>query len=221
MARVGVILSGCGVYDGGEIHESTLTLLSLAQRGARVVCAAPDMVQRRVVDHVTNQSVPGAPRNVLAEAARIARGDIVALSTLSADALDAVFVPGGLGAALNLSDYALSGADCEVIPELRSLLGAMFAARKPVGALCIAPPALARVLQERGVTGARLTIGNAEEHAANIEKMGQRHVMCAADACVVDEEHRIVTSPAYMLAGDIAELARGIDAAVAALLGMV
>lgn len=218
MATVGLLLSGCGVYDGAEIHESTLALLALVRAGATVVCTAPDIAQSGVVDHVRQSPVEGASRSVLSEAARIARGNIRPTAELGAAELDALFLPGGFGAATNLCDYASKGAQCTVEPSVRSLVETMIDAGKPVAAVCIAPPLLGRVLQLRGVQGARLTIGNDPEHAARIEAMGHVHIDCPANGCVVDEEHRIITSPAYMLAADIAQLATGIDATVEALL---
>lgn len=218
--KIVVILSGCGVNDGAEIHEATLALLSLAQRGAQVTIAAPDIPQRRVFDHAAGREVPDQSRNVLAEAGRIARGAIRNLAELDPAEFDGVFLPGGYGAALNLSDLALAGAGIRVDPTTASFLLRAHAAGKALGAVCIAPPILAKVLADAGVRGARLTIGNDPGTADVIRALGQVHVDCAADACVVDKANRVVTGPAYMLAGDIAELHRGIDAAVTALLAL-
>ncbi len=215
-----VILSGCGVNDGSEIHEATLALLALAQRGAIVTIAAPDIPQRRVFDHAKNREVDGETRNVLAESGRIARGEIRNLADLDPTAFDGVFLPGGFGAALNLSDLAMAGANVKVEQTTASFLTRAHAAGKVLGAVCIAPPILAKVLSDAGVKGVRLTIGNDVGTADVIRALGQEHVDCVATACVVDKEHRVVTGPAYMLAKDISELHRGIDATISALLAL-
>jgi enhancing lycopene biosynthesis protein 2 len=218
--RVAVILSGCGVFDGSEIHEATLSLLALDQRGAEAVIAAPDAPQRRVFDHSAGAEVAGESRNCLVEAARIARGKIVPVPALDVASIDAVLLPGGFGAALNLSDLAIAGGGLTLEPTTARFLAAAHAAGRPLGALCISPPLLARVLKDAGVTGARLTIGNDPGTAAAIEANGQVHVACAGDSCVIDRANRVVTCPAYMVAGSIAELWKGIDAAVEALLAL-
>lgn len=218
--KIVVILSGCGVNDGAEIHEATLALLALAQRGASVTIAAPDIPQQRVFDHAANAAVPNETRNVLVEAGRIARGTISNLADLDPTEFDGVFLPGGYGAALNLSDLAAAGAGIQVEPTTAAFLTRAHQAGKVLGAVCIAPPILAKVLSDAGVKGVRLTIGNDVGTADVIRSLGQVHVDCAAESCVVDKEHRIVTGPAYMLANGIAQLHRGIDTAVTAFLSM-
>jgi len=218
--RVAVILSGCGVFDGSEIHEATLSLLALDRRGAEILFAAPDIPQAKVHDHGQGQDVPGETRNVRTEAARIARGPVRALDALHAKEVDAVLLPGGYGAALNLSSLARDGAMMALEPTLARFLEEARQARKAMGALCIAPPILAKVFHDAGVRGVRLTIGNDPGTAAAIEALGQVHVPCAATSFVADPDHRVVTSPAYMLASGIGELWTGIDAAVGALLEM-
>lgn len=215
-----VILSGCGFNDGAEIHESTLALLALAQRGATVTMAAPDIPQRRVFDHAAGAEVPTETRNVLVESGRIARGEIRNLADLDPADFDGVFMPGGYGAALNLSDLAVAGADIHVDPTTAAFLTGALKAGKVLGAVCIAPPIVAKVLADAGVTGVRLTIGNDAGTADVIRSLGQVHVDCGAESCVVDKEHRVVTGPAYMLAKGIAQLHRGIDAAVSAFLAL-
>ena len=218
MVKVGVVLSGCGVFDGAEIHESVLMLLALDRAGAEVVCAAPDVEQMHVIDHVSGEET-GETRNVLVESARIARGDIVDLARLGAGEIDALMFPGGFGAAKNLCDFAVAGAECSVNPEVARLVREMLEARKPIAAVCIAPAMMAAVLRDAGLAS-ELTIGDDATTAASLEAMGARHVACPTDEFRVDEEHRIITSPAYMLAGGIAELARGIDCTVDELLRM-
>ena len=215
--KVGVILSGCGVFDGAEIHEATLTLLSLARNGAEAVIMAPDIPQFKTVNHLIQKDVD-EKRNVLVESARIARGQIRPVADVDPGTLDTVIMPGGYGAALNNSNFASAGADMEVNADVAALLKAVYQQGKPLGAMCIAPPILAKVLQDMGVTGARLTIGTDTQVASAINAMGQTHVECEATSCVKDEEYRVVTTPAYMLAKDIAELWEGIDCAVRELL---
>jgi enhancing lycopene biosynthesis protein 2 len=213
--KIGVILSGCGVYDGAEIHEAVLTLLALDRRGAEAVICAPDMPQMHVVNHLTGRVEEGATRNVLVEAARIARGKIRAVEQVSADELDGLILPGGFGAAKNLCDFAVKGKDCTVHPGVARLVEAVHAQGKPVAAVCIAPALLARVLGQEAPT---VTIGDDAGTAAAIEAMGARHATCPVTETIVDRDRKVVTGPAYMLAKSISEAAEGIDKAVGALL---
>jgi enhancing lycopene biosynthesis protein 2 len=215
--KIGVVLSGCGVYDGAEIHESVLTLLALDRRGAEAVLCAPNVPQMHVVDHLSGQVVEGATRNVLVESARIARGAIRDIATMKADELDGLVLPGGFGAAKNLCDFAVKGADCGVHPEVARLVREVHAQGKPVGAVCIAPALVAKVL---GKEKPRLTIGTDEATAKGLEAMGATHVACAATELAVDRERKLVSTPAYMLGKSISEVAEGIDKAVGALLDM-
>jgi enhancing lycopene biosynthesis protein 2 len=217
MPRVAVVLSGCGVYDGAEIHEAVITLLALDRAGAEVVCAAPDIDQAHVVNHVTGEVAVGERRNVLVEAARLARGKVVDVATLDAKTLDAAIVPGGFGAAKNLCTWAFVQDECTVDAGVARLIRDLHAAKKPLGFACIAPVIAAKVL---GAVGPRLTIGSDPETAASIERMGGRHVACSPREVVVDRERRIVSTPAYMLAGGIAEAAEGLERLVSAVLEM-
>lgn len=217
MAKVAVCLSGCGVFDGSEIHESVLTLLALDQAGAAYVCCAPNVDQSTVVNHLTRKPALGERRNVLVESARIARGLIEDLANVHARDVDALIFPGGLGAARNLSSFAVDGPDCSVHPEVERLIGEMIDAGKPVGAICIAPAMLARVLGRRGLKAA-VTIGTEVQTATAIEKMGARHQECGCTSFVVDSAHRVVTTPAYMLAKGPAEAFEGIRGLVGEIL---
>ncbi|WP_061707061.1 isoprenoid biosynthesis glyoxalase ElbB [Pseudenterobacter timonensis] len=206
MKKVGVVLSGCGVYDGAEIHESVITLLALARQGAQAVCFAPDKNQSEVINHLTGEPM-AETRNILIEAARIARGAIQPLSQAKADELDALIVPGGFGAAKNLSSFASQGSECHVDASLQALAQQMHAAGKPLGFICIAPALLPKIFD----FPLRLTIGTDIDTAEAIEEMGGEHVPCPVDDIVVDEENKVVTTPAYMLAEDIAQAATGIE----------
>jgi len=215
--RVGVLLAGCGVFDGSEIHEAVLTLLALDRAGAEIVCTAPDIDQMHVVNHLT-QEVANEKRNVLVESARIARGEIRDLAGVTAGDLDALIVPGGFGAAKNLSDFAVKGADATVNPEVARILREMIDARKPVGAICIAPATLTRALSD---LAPEVTIGSDVATASAIEAMGGRHCTCSVDAICVDEKHRIVTTPAYMLGPGIKDVAEGIEKLVKRIVSMI
>jgi enhancing lycopene biosynthesis protein 2 len=209
MPRVAVILSGCGVFDGSEIHEAVLTLLALDRAGAQYQCLAPNRPQLHVVDHLTKKPVAGDSRNVLTESARIARGDIKDLATVTADPFDAVILPGGFGAAKNLCNYVEQGEKCELEPGVARFLKAMHQARKPIGAICISPVLLARAFGARG--SPKVTVGTDPDTANKIEAMGSEHISCPVDDFVVDMDYRMVTTPAYMLARSIKEAATGIE----------
>jgi len=218
--KIGVVLSGCGVYDGSEIHEAVITLLAIDRNGAEAVCMAPNIAQMHVVNHLTGEVASGETRNVLVEAARIARGKIKDLATVKATEIDALILPGGFGAAKNLCDFAVKGADCSVNPEVARLIREMVAAKKPVGAVCIAPAILSKVLGSDKLPH-QLTIGTDAGTAAALTGMGSQHVQCPAREFVVDKANKLVSSPAYMLAGGIAEAAEGIEKCVKALIGLI
>ncbi|WP_122210124.1 isoprenoid biosynthesis glyoxalase ElbB [Pseudomonas viridiflava] len=204
--KVAVILSGCGVYDGAEIHESVLTLLRLDQRGAQVQCFAPNIAQHHVINHLTGEEMPET-RNVLVESARIARGEVKDLLEADVNDFDALIVPGGFGSAKNLSDFAYQGQACQVNAALLALAEAFALAGKPVGLMCITP-ALAAKIYGPGVI---CTIGNDPETAAAITKMGGEHQDCDVSEIVEDEARKLVSTPAYMVAKSISEAAAGIN----------
>ena len=205
--KVGVLLSGCGVFDGAEIHESVITLLTLDRAGAEIVCMAPDMEQLHVINHLT-QEVTDEKRNVLVESARIARGEIKDLKDVKASDLDALIIPGGFGAAKNLSDFAVKGPDATVHKEVKRILQEMLTAGKPIGAICIAPTTLVRALSDKSP---EVTIGNDQGTAEAIAAMGGRHKVCSVDMICLDENNNIVTTPAYMLGPGIKDVAAGIE----------
>ncbi len=216
--RVGVLLSGCGVLDGSEIHEAVLTLLAIDGNGARWIAIAPDQPQSAVVNHAAGKEAAGETRNVLVESARIARGAAKNLRDVKAADLDAVILPGGFGAAKNLSTFAAKGKDCTVDPEVARLLKEMHAAKKPVGAICIAPAVLAKVFGSDHKP--QLTIGTDAGTAAALEAMGAKHRKCQVSEICVDRENKFVTTPAYMLAQRISEAAEGIGRLVQEVLRM-
>ncbi|MBI5547255.1 MAG: isoprenoid biosynthesis glyoxalase ElbB [Deltaproteobacteria bacterium] len=214
--RVGVVLSGCGYLDGSEIQEATVTLLALDREGAKVRAAAPDVEQMHVVDHRLAQPTQ-EKRNILVEAARIVRGQIVPLDELHACDLDALVVPGGYGVAKNLCSFAVDGPRLQVHPEVERVVREMHAARKPQGFICIAPMIAAKVL---GSHHPRLTIGNDPQTATTVRELGGEHVECPVDEIVVDEVNLLLSTPAYMLGPTIAPVAAGIERLIARLLVM-
>ncbi|MBB2494013.1 isoprenoid biosynthesis glyoxalase ElbB [Aquipseudomonas ullengensis] len=205
--KVAVILSGCGVYDGAEIQESVITLLRLDQRGAQVQCFAPNVAQMHVINHLSGEEMPES-RNVLTESARIARGNVEDVRTLAVEHFDALILPGGFGVAKNLSNFAVEGANCSVQPDVLAAAQAFAQAGKPIGLICISP-ALAVKIFGAGVTA---TLGSSEDPAAAaLVSMGGVHEECAVEDVIEDQAHKLVTTPAYMLAQSIAEAASGIN----------
>ena len=206
MINVAVVLSGCGVYDGAEIYESVLTLMQLDKHEVNVQAFAPDIPQAHVINHLTGEPMAGESRNVLVEAARIVRGEIKALSEANADEFDAVIVPGGFGAAKNLSGFAFDGAEMSVNPEFLAFANAMHAAKKPIGVICIAPAMAAAICGD----GVKCTIGCDQDTATALAAMGAEHCDRNVDEVCVDEANQLVTTPAYMLAENISQAAQGI-----------
>jgi enhancing lycopene biosynthesis protein 2 len=216
--KIGVLLSGCGVMDGSEIHEATLTLYFLDKRGAEYICMAPNKDQLDVMDHIAGKPLP-EKRNVMLEAARIARGKILDVKNVNADALDAIIIPGGFGAAKNLCTFAKDGADCAVDEDVAKLLKELNKKQKPIGALCIAPALIARLFGP-GLS-AEVTIGTDPGTAFALQKMGAKHTKAQVDEIVVDSKNRIVTTPCYMLAQSIKEVGAGIEKLVAKIMEMI
>lgn len=211
--NVAVILAGCGNMDGSEIHEATLSLLALDQAGAHVQCFAPNILQMDVVNHITGEKM-GEQRNVLVESARIARGKIKPLSAFTADSYDAVLLPGGLGAAKNLCNFAVMGSECEVNQEVEEALRSMHKKGKPICALCISPVILAKLFE-----GAKVTLGaNGGAAEAVVDGMNAQHIVTTHGQITIDEELKLITAPCYMLEASIAQIYEDVKIAVEALL---
>jgi enhancing lycopene biosynthesis protein 2 len=209
--KFGVLLSGCGFMDGAEIREAVLALLAIEKHGHSFQCYAPNKEQTDVVDHLAGKPT-GEKRNVLVESARIARGEVKDLAGASPADFDALVLPGGFGVAKSLCSFAANGPDCEVDPSVEKLLNDVHAAGKPIGAICIAPALIAKVLGSKNPT---VTIGSDKGTAEAIETMGGTHKESPASDAVVDKENRLVTTPAYMCDAKIPEIAAGIDKLVA------
>ncbi len=222
MAKVAVVLAGSGVKDGSEIHEATLALLHLDDLGATYQCFAPDKPQFHVVDHLKGEEMAGE-RNVLVEAARIARGDVKPLSDLKAADYDAIVFPGGFGAAKNLCNYAFKGADCSVDADVERAILEFDAAGKVKTFICIAPVIAANVFGKQGKK-VQVTVGNSAHNSGdmdNVRKMGGEPVDANVDQAVVDAANKVVSAPAYQLGPTIAPVSRGIRKAIEETLKLV
>lgn len=203
MKKIAVVLAGNGVYDGAEIHEATLTLLAIAQNGAQYQCFAPDINQAHVVNHLTGEEMQET-RNVLVEAARIARGNIKPLSDYKANEFDALIFPGGFGVAKNLCTYAFDGTNCAVNQEVEKVIKSTVIEEKPIGALCISPVLIAKVLVD-----VEVTIGNEDAASSAIETFGATHIQKSHGEIVYDTKYKLVTTPCYMLDATIDQIAEG------------
>lgn len=212
--HIAVVLAGCGVFDGTEIHEATLAMLALDEMDATYQCFAPDMLQDRVINHKSG-FVSGDTRHVLVESARLARGNVLPIDDYDPADFDAILFPGGFGAATVLCSFDKDGAECGVAPPVEKAILDTYAAEKPIGALCIAPVLIARVLFDKGI---RVTIGSDKNVIAGIEKMGATHEVRGATEICVDEDNKIVSSPCYMKAKRISEVAASARNAVESLL---
>jgi enhancing lycopene biosynthesis protein 2 len=225
--KIGVLLSGCGVYDGSEIHESVLTLLVLDKLGVEAVCIAPNIEQHHVINHLNGSEMP-EKRNVLVESARIARGNIKSLNEVSENQLDGLVLPGGFGAAKNLSQWAFAGPKGDLLADVRRLIVDMVKAKKPVAALCISPTVVAKALQDSGIK-AQLTVGTTQEKSPydiaavcdGLQILGAQTGMCAIDSILIDKVNRIITSPCYMMEASIAQVYIGVEKACTALVEMI
>ena len=203
MKKFAIVLSGCGVYDGAEIHEATLSMYAIVKQGATYDVFAPDIPQHHVINHLTGQKMPET-RNVLVESARIARGKIKPLGEFDPAGYDALLLPGGFGAAKNLSSFAFDGPDCKVDPDVEKAIKGMHQAGKPIGALCISPVLLAKILGN--VT---LTIGTDQGTAGAVTALGATHQNTGHGQVVIDKRNNVFTTPCYMLDANIAQIGEG------------
>ncbi|MCR9883818.1 isoprenoid biosynthesis glyoxalase ElbB [Vibrio alginolyticus] len=213
MKKVAVILSGSGVYDGSEIHEAVLALYAIEKAGATWHCFAPNIDQLHVINHLTGDEMDET-RNVLIESARIARGNIDDVAKLNVDEYDALLLPGGFGAAKNLTDFAVSGAESSINTHVAQACRAFANAKKPAGYLCISP-VIIPMIYEQGVKG---TVGNDEAVSIAFTQMGGEHTTCPVEDIVFDEKHLVLSTPAYMLAENISQAASGIEKLVSKLI---
>ncbi len=203
MKKFAIVLAGSGVYDGSEIHEVTLSMLAIMQNGGTYQCFAPDINQHHVINHITGEEM-NETRNVLVESARISRGDIKHINEFKADDFDVLFIPGGFGVAKNLCNFAFKGAECTVNTEVAKVVKEIHAAGKPIGALCISPVIIANLFEH-----AEITLGQDETTIEHVENMGSKHVKTNHGEVIVDEKHKVYTTPCYMLDANIVEIFEG------------
>lgn len=215
MKKFAVVLSGCGVFDGAEIHEATLSMLAISRQGASYQVFAPDVDQHHVINHLNGEEMDES-RNVLIESARIARGNALDLKRFNPSDFDGLLLPGGFGAAKNLSSWAFDGADATVLPEVEKAIRGMVKLDKPIGALCISPVILAKILGN-----VQLTIGEDKETAQAMESVGAKHVESTHGEVVVDHKYKVVTTPCYMLDASIDQIADGADNVVKTMIEMM
>jgi len=224
--KIGVLLAGCGVYDGSEIHEAVFTLLAIEENGAESVCIAPNIDQHHVINHLTGEE-QNENRNVLVESARLARGNVTALNKVDITALDALVIPGGFGAAKNLNKWAFSGPEGSIEPEVEKLIQGFLTAKKPIAGLCMGPTVIAKALEKTGKS-AQLTVGSTAETSpydiagisAGMEKTGAVATMKTIREIEIDYNLGIVTAPCYMMEASISEVRKNIKQAVDQLISM-
>lgn len=214
MKKIAVVLAGNGVFDGSEIHEATLTLYSIIKNGATYDIFAPNIDQHHVINHITGDEMP-EKRNVLIESARIARGKISDLANFKADNYDAIIFPGGFGVAKNLCSFAFDGTNCSVNPDVEKAIRSMVEQNKPIGALCIAPVLLAKILGD-----VNLTIGQDKGTAEAIKTMGATHKETSHGEVIIDQKYKLVTTPCYMLEANIGQIGDGTNNVVKAIIDL-
>ena len=220
MKKIGVVLSGCGHQDGSEIHEAVFTLHALDKLDVDVIIMAPDMDQFHVINHLNGEEEISESRNILVESARIARGEVVDVATISGQQLDALIFPGGTGMAKNIFDYSMAGINCTIIPDVQRLVVELLEANKPLGAICIAPVMVAKILEYLRRTGT-VTGGFSDNINNDIKAMGINTIEVGAVDIVVDEENKIVTTPAYVEAKSMSEAFIGIEKLVNKVLELI
>lgn len=227
MKTIGVLLSGCGVADGSEIHEAVLSLLAIRENGFKAMCFAPNEPQHHVTNHVTDQTMDES-RNMMVEAARIARGDIRDLAKVHASDFDGLVIPGGFGAATNLTDWAFSGPDGKILPDVSRIINETVLAGKPIAALCMGPTVVALALKDSGIN-AQLSVGTTAEGSPydiaaisdGMQMAGQTAVMKTVREIAIDVEKKIVSAPCYMMDADILDVRKNISQAIKALADML
>lgn len=225
--KIGVLLSGCGVYDGAEIHEATMTLLSIAEIGAQAVCISVDKNQQHVVNHLTGEEMP-QKRNMLVESARIARGNVSNIMDIDPVDIDALVIPGGFGSAKNFTNWAFDGPDGSILPEVKLLIVNLLNVGKPVAALCVSPVVMAKALEGSNIH-AKMTIGSDEmespydikSFSSGLESLGATTEMKTVEEILIDKENKIVTAPCYMMDASILDIRRNVRSAIEALRDLV
>lgn len=206
MKNIAIILSGCGVLDGSEIHESVLSMLAIEQYGAEWTCFAPNISQSIVVNHL-DKSTKKESRNVLEESARIARGNIKDIKELNIEEFDGLIIPGGCGVIYNLSNYATQTKEFKIDPQVLNVCLEFAKHNKPAGYICIAPMLIPLIYQKQ----AKATLGNDKDAIADFCSNGGEHISCPVDDYVLDQDLKILSTPAYMLANNVQQANLGIN----------
>jgi enhancing lycopene biosynthesis protein 2 len=221
--KIGVLLTGCGVYDGAEIQEAVLTLLAIAEQGDEAVCISVNMNQHHVINHLTGEEMPET-RNMLVEAARIARGSVLDCVSVHPADLDALVIPGGFGSAKNFTTWAFDGPNGTILPEVKLLLVNMYNAGKPIVGLCVSPVVLAKALEgiNQSIT---MTLGTSTESSpydiaafhGGLAQTGVHPTEKSIKEILIDYKNRIITAPCYMMDANIVEIRENIKAAISAI----
>jgi len=224
MKRIGILLSGCGVYDGAEIQEAVLSMLAIEEMGWQTVCIAINEPQHHVVDHTTGNVVETESRNMLVEAARIARGAIHDINEIDSNSLDAVVIPGGFGSAKNFTQWAFSGEKGSIHPKVQQLISDIHASKKTIVALCVSPIVVAKAF-EGSTVKTQLTIGSTKEKSpydiadfsTKMEQIGACTTMKTIREINIDTENKIITAPCYMMETNIVAVRNNIRQAIEAI----
>lgn len=225
--KIGVLLSGCGVYDGAEIQETVFALLAIEELGAEAVCLSVNKNQHHVVNHLTGEEMPES-RNMLVEAARIARGAVHDLSTFDVSTLDALVIPGGFGSAKNFTTWAFEGPNGSILPEIKELIQQCISDKKPIAALCVSPVIVALALNQSDLQ-ATLTLGTEKEKSpyeinafsSGLAQAGVQVEMKTIREIAIDEKLKIVSAPCYMMDASIVEIRTNIQQAMQALIQLI
>lgn len=220
---IGVLLSGCGVYDGAEIQEAVLTLLAIEEAGHQAICISIDDKQHHVINHLTGEEMP-EERNMMIESARIARGNVKEISEITPADIDALVIPGGFGSAKNLTDWAFNGPSGKIRTDVKLLLVNLINVGKPIAALCVSPVVLAKAFEDSGIK-LSLTIGSTKENSpyeiagfmTGINSTGANTIEKTISEILIDKENKVISAPCYMMQANILELRKNIQQAIEAL----
>jgi enhancing lycopene biosynthesis protein 2 len=224
---IGVLLSGCGVYDGAEIQESVLTLLAIEEIGAKALCISVDAPQHHVVNHLTGEEMAES-RNMMVEAARIARGTVKNINDVDPIDIDGLVIPGGFGSAKNFTKWAFDGPDGAILPQVKLLLVNLVNVGKPIAPLCVSPVVLAKALEGSNYSPS-MTIGTDFEPTpydidgfiSGLEKVGTSAEKKTIREIQIDRKNNIITAPCYMQEASILDVRKNIRSAVEALRDLV
>lgn len=225
--KVGILLSGCGVYDGSEIQETISAMLALEESGVEYIGISINKNQHHVINHIDG-SEQHETRNMLVESARIMRGNVVDISTITPADIDGLVIPGGFGNAKNLSNWAFNGPDGEILPEVKLLLINLINIGKPIAALCVSPILLSLALKDSKEVPT-LTLGSSKEKSPydikafheGIEKIGSKSIEKGIKEISVDEKNRIICAPCYMQDTSLLEVRKNARLAIEKLITFI